>query len=408
MFKIRAGLVSTLLCMLLSACGGGGEEGADGAGEASLHGTAGAVADAGATDAAVSDAAVQAERAYTASGYPGYQVSDPRLASFNGPGGIELDRAGNLYVADTWNHTIRKIARNGVVTTLAGLPGWPGIADGQGAAARFSSLGDIAIDRFGNLFVTDGYAIRKVTPQGQVLTLAGAPKELGYADGRGSGARFNRPQGIAVDRDGNVYVADTNNARIRKITPYGMVSTLAGGYQDYRTIIDGIGGAAGFDTPTGMAIDRHGRLYVTDVAFRGATTPHSGSTFIRRIDTRSGAVTTLAGSYGVPVDPPAGSPETAARFNEAQGIAVDHAGNLFIADYFNNQGRLQRLGVDGQLTTLPTPPGAFANLHDVTVHWQGPLLVSDHRKHTIDLLTSGLEYRVYAGQPGEPGYADTP
>lgn len=401
MFKIRAGLVWAALCALLSACGGGGGDGSndgDAAGGTSLQGTV----------QSVEDASAQAEAAAAYSGYPGYQVSDPRLASFNGPGGIEFDRAGNLYVADTWNHTIRKIARNGVVTTIAGLPGWPGIEDGQGSAARFTSLGDIAIDRFGNLFVTDGYAIRRVTPQGQVTTLAGAPKEWGYADGRGSGARFNRPQGIAVDRDGNIYVADTNNARIRKITPYGMVSTLAGGYQDFRTIIDGTGGAVGFDTPTGLAIDRHGRLYVTDVAFRGATTPHSGSTFIRRIDTRTGTVVTIAGSYGVPSDPLPGSGVTPALFNEAQGIAVDHAGNIFVADYFNAQGRLRKMTPDGQVVTLPVPAGAFVNLHDVAVHWQGSLLVSDPRKHTIDLLTPSLEYRVYAGHPNEPGFADTP
>lgn len=399
MFKIRAGLVSALLGILLSACGGG-DDGTAATSETTSHGIAEVVMD--------TSPEVVTEMAATSGGYPGYQISDPRLARFNGPGGIELDRGGNLYVADSWNHTIRKIARNGVVTTIAGLPGWPGTEDGQGAAARFTSLGDIAIDRFGNLFVTDGYAVRKVTPQGQVTTLAGSAKEWGYADGRGSGARFNRPQGIAIDREGNIYVADTNNARIRKITPYGMVSTLAGGYQDFRTIIDGTGSAAGFDTPTGLTIDRHGRLYVTDVAIRAVTNPNTGSSFIRRIDPRTGAVVTLAGNFGVPVDPPAGSNVTAADFNEAQGIAVDHAGNIFVADFFNNQGRLRRLAPDGKIETLPTPSGAFENLHDVAVHWQGTLLVSDRRKHTIDLVTPAYEYRVYAGHPGDAGFIDTP
>lgn len=400
MFRPSVRLVSTFLCIFLAACGGGGggEDGDAASGGASLHPAGVAVPAAPQAEAAAAAAAV----------FPGYRISDPRLARFNGPGGIELDHAGNLYVADAYNHTIRRIARNGVVTTVAGLPGWPGTEDGTGSAARFSSLGDIAVDRYGNLFVTDGYTIRKVTPYGEVSTLAGKAKTWGYADGRGSGARFNRPHGIAVDRDGNLYVADTNNARIRKITPYGMVSTLAGGYEDSSTIIDGIGGAAGFDTPWGLAIDRHGRLYVTDIAYRSVAIPASGSTFIRRVDVRNGAVVTVAGNYGIPNDPPAGVTETVAQFNEAQGIAVDHAGNLFVADYFNQQGRLRRLGTDGQLSTVSTAPGLFGDLYDVAVHWQGALLVSDPKRHTIGMLTPALEYSVFAGKDGEPGYADTP
>src|SRR5207248_1565673 len=147
---------------------------------------------------------------------------------FRSPKGIATDGADNVYVADTGNSTIRKITPAGVVITLAGKANGRGSDDGSGAAARFDEPRGIATDRAGNVYVADtaNNTIRKVTPAGAVSTLAGKAAVTGSADDTGAAAGFNRPQGIAADGQGNVYVADTWNGGIRKITPAGVVITL--------------------------------------------------------------------------------------------------------------------------------------------------------------------------------------
>src|SRR5882724_3729806 len=151
-------------------------------------------------------------------------------AIFNFPSATAVDGAGNLYVADTYNYTVRKITPAGVVTTLAGLAGEDGFTDGTGSYARFSYMFGIAVDGAGNVYVTDGsyHTVRKITPAGVVTTLAGTPGVHGSADGSGSAARFNSPAGIALDSARNLYVADTYNQTIRRITSAGVVTTLAG------------------------------------------------------------------------------------------------------------------------------------------------------------------------------------
>jgi len=197
-------------------------------------------------------------------------------AQFDNPSGIMIDAADNLYVADTNNHRIRKVTLAGEVSTLAGSgdAGYNsgGFADGSGAAARFFLPQGIAVDAAGNLYVadTENHRIRKITPNGEVSTLAGGA--CGFADGKGEAAQFERPIGIAVDAAGNLYVVDCYNCRIRKVTPTGEVSTLAGGDfeegenadSDEPCFVDGEGSVARFDTPTGIAIDAKGNLYVTD------------------------------------------------------------------------------------------------------------------------------------------------
>ena len=178
---------------------------------------------------------------------------------------MAVDGSGNLYVTDSLSDTIRKISSSGVVTTLAGSANQIGSADGSGANALFHFPAGVAVDTSGNLYVADTFnnTIRKITPTGVVTTLAGSAEATGSVDGTGMNARFNQPWGVAVDNSGNVYVSDYGNDTIRKITPLGVVTTLAGSAGQQGSA-DGIGANALFDWPAGVAVDGSGTLYVAD------------------------------------------------------------------------------------------------------------------------------------------------
>ncbi|HVU35372.1 MAG TPA: protease pro-enzyme activation domain-containing protein [Opitutaceae bacterium] len=263
----------------------------------------------------------------TLAGSPGVAGSADGVGSaalFDGPAGVAIDTAGNVYVADSQNYTIRKITPSGVVTTLAGSAGVQGHADGQGSAASFYDPEDLAIDGSGNLYIADGQGneLRKVSPTGTVTTLAGAPNS-GTADGTGSTARFNLLAGVAVDGDGNVYVGDMLNNTVRRVTPTGVVTTLAGlgGSSNYG-FVDGQGMSARLDGPAGMSIDAAGNLYVADI-YNNA---------VRKI-TPSGKVTTLAGSSTNPEN--IDGPLSVARFNQPTDVAIDPNGVIYVADSYN-------------------------------------------------------------------------
>jgi sugar lactone lactonase YvrE len=192
---------------------------------------------------------------------PGVVDGPAQQARFSDPFGVAVASNGTVYVADGGDsNRIRAIASNGQVSTLAGSA--EGFADGPGTRAAFHTPSGLALDLKGNLYVADtgNHAIRRVTPEGMVTTLAGNGTP-GSEDGRGAAARFNGPIGVAVDRHGNVYVSDTYNDRIRRITPQGEVSTLAGSLPGHA---DGAAAGARFDTPTGIAVDRNGIVYVAD------------------------------------------------------------------------------------------------------------------------------------------------
>ena len=188
-------------------------------------------------------------------------------AQFNYPSGVAVDSAGNVFVADSLNHTIRKITPGGAVTTFAGSAETPGSADGIGSAARFNTPAGVALDSAGNIYVADSAyetsTIRKITPDGVVSTLAGLAGNAGWADGTGSEARFYAPSGVAVDGAGTIFVSEADAHTIRKITPGGVVSTLAGS-TGKRGSADGTWNAARFDYPSGVAVDKLGNLYVAD------------------------------------------------------------------------------------------------------------------------------------------------
>src|ERR1035441_7821979 len=180
--------------------------------------------------------------------------SFPGLAG--GASGASAGGAGNVYVTDSGNHTIGQIGRGGVVSTLAGLAGVSGSANGTGSSARFYQPEGVAVDSGGNVYVADtwNHTIRAITPGGAVSTLAGLAGTNGTTDGTGGAARFYQPQGVAVDDAGTLYVADTGNQTIRKILAGGAVSTLAGSAGSYGSA-DGTGASARFYGPAGVAVD---------------------------------------------------------------------------------------------------------------------------------------------------------
>ena len=256
-------------------------------------------------------------------------------ARFNGPVGVAWDpTTGNIYVADAGNDTIRMITPAGVVTTLAGSPGQAGSADGTtGSAARFDSPEGVAVDSKGNIYVADtgNDTIRMITPAGVVTTLAGTPGQAGSIDGAGSAARFNSPEGVAVDSVGNIYVADTGNDTIRMMMPGRPYTTMTWGTAGKPGSADGPGIDALFNRPEGVAVDSAGNVYVAD----------TGNDTIRMITASAmmvGETTTLAGSPDQ-----VGSVDgtgSAARFDSPEGVVVDSAGNVYVADTGNDTIRM--------------------------------------------------------------------
>jgi sugar lactone lactonase YvrE len=229
---------------------------------------------------------------YAGSGRAGYSDGSALEAIFSTPTGIAIDLSGNLYVADCAEMDphpmrVRAISTDMDVTTLAGS-GEMGYKDAVGKDARFKVPANVAVDSEGNVYVADtnNHRIRRITPGGKVTTIAGkleAGYSAGFVDGNASEARFNGPRGVAVTEGGNVYIADTGNHAIRLITPEGQVSTLAGDKEP--GFLDGMGTKARFSFPADVAVDNEGNVYVADTANHAI-----------RMITPKGEVTTLAGT----------------------------------------------------------------------------------------------------------------
>lgn len=243
-------------------------------------------------------------------------------ASFGYPLAIVLDAVGNLEVTD--QYVIRRVTPAGVVTTLAGVQSSPGLVDGTGTAARFNFMRGAATDTAGNTYIADtgNNVIRKMTPAGVVTTFAGGGSPggsaTGFADGTGTAALFSAPAAVAIDGAGNLYVADYNNWAIRKITPAGVVSTLAGGGPTHGGFADGTGSAARFGGTSELAVGPGGSLYVLDQAFSAI-----------RVVSPGGVVTTLAAVPGLQT-----GPISATSFpmpSTTVGIATDASGTLYMA-----------------------------------------------------------------------------
>ncbi|WP_184338484.1 NHL domain-containing protein, partial [Prosthecobacter vanneervenii] len=326
------------------------------------------------------------------------------VARFNNPTGVAVDSAGNVYVADKYNHTIRKVTSAGVVSTLAGSAGVKGSTDDTGSAARFFSPSGVAVDSAGNVYVADlgNHTIRKVTAAGVVSTLAGSAGVIGSVDDTGSAASFNIPSGVAVDSAGNVYVADSGNSVIRKVTEAGVVSTLAGSTEATGSM-DGTGSAARFNNPSGVAVDSAGNVYVAD----------GGNSTIRKV-TSAGVVSTLAGSAEARGS--ADGTGSAARFNNPGGVAVDSAGNVYVADYINSA--IRKVTTAGVVSTLAgsaevsgsvdgtASSASFNTPTGVVVDNAGNVYVADQFNHTIRKVTAAGVVSTLAGSAGVSGSAD--
>lgn len=267
-------------------------------------------------------------------GTPGFSDGLGTATNFNAPAGVAVDAAGNVYVADTLNERLRKVTATGVVTTLAGS-GTATFANGTGAAASFSGLLGVSVDATGKVYVadTENNCIRAVSSAGAASTLAGLGiNGGGFADGAAAAARFNIPGAVVVTKSGDLYVADAGNSRIRKVTSAGVVTTLAGSGD--ATFVDGTGAAASFNNPSGIAADGAGNLYVADLSNHR----------VRKV-TPAGVVTTFAGSGAAASGDGAGA---VASFTSPSGVAVDVAGNVYVAD----DRRMRRVTPGGVVTTL--------------------------------------------------------
>lgn len=309
----------------------------------------------------------------------GSQDGQGTNAEFSFPQGITIDATGNLYVADFGNHRIRKITPTGFVTTVAGFTS--GFENGQGTLAQFSFPQDVTIDPTGIIFVTDrsNQKIRTISNTGFVNTITGDTR--GFSNGNQFDTKFDDPEGIVIDASGNLFVADNGNHIIRKIvslfqTPIS--STFAG--SSSFAFADGQGEEAGFSSPSDIAIDLQGNLYVTD----------GFGKLIRKISP-TGLVTTLAGSS----DGFADGQGVDAKFNRAAGIVCDAQGNLFVADSRNN--KIRKISPSGLVTTVAgTTQGfndgdvsiaQFNNIIDITIDAQGNLYVTDASNNKIRKIT---------------------
>jgi len=283
----------------------------------------------------------------------------------------------------------------GAVTTFAGST-TSGYSDGTGTGAQFNSPQGIAVDAQGNVYVSDTFnnAIRKITPAGVVTTIAGTGI-AGYTDGPAAAAQFYAPQGLAVDTKGDVFVADYGNNVIREITPAGMVSTFAGnGTAGY---VNGAATVAEFNSPAGVAVDASGNLFVAD---------HNNNV-IRKI-TSAGVVSYVAGTLTAGYVNATVNTTTGVygAFNNPNGIVVDATGNLFVADLGNNA--IREITPAGVITTVAGGTVQSAVLGypaGICIDHSGNLFITDESGRILELTSAKVLY-VLAGASNVTGFAD--
>ncbi len=303
-------------------------------------------------------------------------------ASFGSPAGMDVDSSGNVFVADSYNHRIRMVTSAGVVSTVAGNGAYgsgSGSTNGTGTGARFSSPRDVAIDKTGTyLYVADSgnNMIRRINSAGVVTTYAGATSSGNTNSSTPTTARFSTPSGLAIDSNNNIYVADTGNNRIRKITPAGVVTTFAGSSSGF---VNATGTSARFKQPMDVAVDGLDNIYVAD----------TGNSAIRKI-TPAGVVITIAGNGTAGWNNAVG---TSAQFNLPKGVVVDAAGNIYVADTDGDE--IRKITPDTTVTTYtgswgnnidgPIPDAQVRRPWGITIGPDGAMYVTtEHRVRKIE------------------------
>ncbi|MCX6594263.1 MAG: hypothetical protein NTZ56_22340 [Acidobacteria bacterium] len=325
-------------------------------------------------------------------------------AQLDSPYAVSLGAAGNLFIADRANHSIRRVTPAGMITTVVGngIRGFAGDG-GPATSAQLDNPSGVAVDAAGNLLISDSFnqRIRRVTPDGIITTVAGTGSRGASGDGGPAiRASFSAPYGLAFDAAGNLFIADLGNARIRRVTPSGIITTVAGNGNFGFSGDGGPATRAELEGPVGVAVDSSGNLFIAD--FR------SNSNCIRRV-TPSGIITTVAGdgTAGFSGD---GGPATRALLNAPTGVAVDAAGNLFIADSGNN--RIRRVTPDGIISTVagdgssgysgdggPATNARLNQPHGVLVDPARRIYIADSANHAIRLLTPNPATCTYSTAP---------
>ncbi|MGH8905996.1 MAG: NHL repeat-containing protein [Egibacteraceae bacterium] len=287
-------------------------------------------------------------------GLPGVNPSPATATQLTNPIGLAVDAAGNLYIADTFNHQVRRLdLRSGMITTVAGsgVQG-PSGDGGLATAAQLDRPLGLAVATGGNLYIADSgnHRVRRVDRSGIITTVAGSGI-VGFSGdgGPAAAAQLRGPLGLAVDTGDNLYIADSGNHRVRKVDFSGVITTVAGSDVVGFSGDGGPAAAAQFVGPVGLAVDGDGNLYIADTDPNLEDTRNTDANRVRRVDP-SGIITTVAGigPYGFSGD---GGPATAARFDGPWGLAVDADGDLYIADLGNSRVRRVDLPI-GVITTV--------------------------------------------------------
>jgi hypothetical protein len=319
----------------------------------------------------------------------GFEDGPISSAQLYSPQGICIDNSGNIFVADNLNSKIRKVTTDGQIITVAGSYfGANGYSNGIGLEARFAFPSDVVTDNLGNLYICDrwNFKIRKIDINGNVTDYAGTTQ--GFLDGQVSTAQFYAPEGIAIDQAGNIYIADTYNNRIRKIDTSGNVTTIAGGQQGF---LDGTNAESKFYSPSGLALDSQGNIFVTD----------RSNNAIRKISPE-GIVSTFAGGIQGNAD----GYGTNAMLYAPSSIAIDSFDNIFFVDQYN--GLIRKITPQGYVSTIAgsilgdqNGVGTLAQFYypfDVIIDLNGDLVISDMSNHKIKKISLG-SWRIYPELP---------
>jgi sugar lactone lactonase YvrE len=343
------------------------------------------------------------QRFYTISTVAGvYPIVDGGPATSTllySPFGVAVASAGDLYIADTDNNRVRRVTPEGVITTVVGdgAAGFRGDG-GPAASARLNQPRDVAVDSAGNLYIADRFndRIRRVTPSGIISTVAGGGGAQGFGGdgGPATRARLNRPENVAVDPAGSLYIADTGNHRIRKVGPDGVITTVAGtGTPGFNG--DGVPGPqAQLNAPSDVAVDTFGNLYIAD----------RNNHRVRRV-TPAGTVSTYAGN-GTAGSAGDNGPATLAQLRFPGGVAVDEAGNLYVPVV----GSIRKVSPAGIITTIagtategfsgdggPALAAQFDNPVDGAVDAAGNLYLADQRNHRVRKISASGVVSTVAG-----------